>query len=128
MKSKSNKPNAAQKKWMADIASFSISNLGLLYDEQYDYFGVEFQLHHVVGRSYKQNKVAIGHEFILPVPFELHDVSSNHKLNVTHHKRAFVDAYGTQRELFSKLCLHMSRQGYIIPPDDIIIAIRNTRA
>ena len=95
--------NAAQKKWMSDIAEF-VNDVGLggLYGVEYE-GRTDFQLHHVLGRSAKHNKVAIGHEFIIPVPFELHDVSSNHPENVTHCKKAFVKKFGDQRGIFQIL-------------------------
>ena len=87
---------------MSDIAEWAEDNIHLMYiganvEKQH------FQLHHVVGRSAKHNKIEIGHWFILPVPFDLHDVSSNHPLNVTHHKKKFTGHFGFQRELFNEM-------------------------
>ena len=120
-----NKPaNAKQKKWMADIAEWSICNVGLLYGEEYD--GAMVQLHHVLGRSAKHNKVAIGHWFILPVPFELHDVSSNHPDNVTHCKKAFIKRFGKQSDLFNKMAMIMDEQDYETPDLEVCYAIKGT--
>ena len=122
-----NKPaNAKQKKWMADIVEWSICNIGLLYGDEY--YNAIPQLHHVLGRSAKNNKVAIGHWFILPVPFELHDVSSDHHFNVTHCKNNFTNQYGMQRDLFLKVVESMRDQGYELPPFDVCEAIRKTNA
>lgn len=118
--------NAAQKEWMTAIADFASTDLYVLYGDEFDQ--TPFQLHHVMGRSAKNNKVAIGHEFILPVPFELHDVNSNHPENVTHHKKAFVKRFGNQRDLFNDLFSVMRAQGYVVPSMDIYNAIMDTRA
>jgi hypothetical protein len=118
--------NAAQKKWMSDVAEWAND------DGIHILFGIAYpnsiQLHHVMGRSAKKNKVAIGHEFILPLPFELHDVSSNDPENVTHHKKAFVKKYGSQSGLFEIMFLDMLDRGYKVPSFDIYNAIVDTRA
>jgi len=124
-----NKPaNAAQKRWMSDIADFiNEVGLGAFYGDEY--IGrTDFQLHHVLGRSAKQNKVAIGHWFIIPVPFELHDISSNHALNVTHHKHSFTHAFGYQGDIFNKMATIMDDHGYITPDLEVCYAIKDTNA
>ena len=118
------KANARQKKFMSDVIEWSNDSIHLLYGEKY--YKAMCQIHHVIGRSSKQNKVPIGHDFILPVPFHLHDVSSNHDLNVTHRKKAFTAHFGTQRYLFSMLCDSMKDQGYAIPSIKVIDAIMST--
>lgn len=94
------------------------------------------QLHHVVGRSYIQNKIPIGHWFVLPLRLPLHDVSSNNPLNVTHHRHAFTDRYGLQSELFLGQIntLKQMREMEIVkfsndvlPPAEVIEAILSTK-
>ena len=130
-----NKPaNAKQKQWMSDIANF-IDEVGMggLYGEEYE-GRTDFQLHHVLGRSAKHNKVAIGHWFVIPVPFELHDVSSNHPLNVTHHKKAFKNEFGDQCGIFQILYSCMDKWNdfedfnYSMPGIEVYNAIMDTRA
>lgn len=119
--------NAKQKQWMSDISQWVRDNgLHCLYGDDY-YERADFQLHHVVGRSAKHNKVAIGHEFIIPVPVELHDVNSNHPLNVTHHKHAFTEEFGEQCGIFQAMISAMSHDGYAVPDMDIYHAIMDTR-
>ena len=120
--------NAAQKQWMSDIATFiEVNGLHVLYGA--DYLGrTDFQLHHVLGRSAKHNKVAIGHWFIIPVPFELHDVNSDHPLNVTHHKHAFTDEFGSQSSIWSRMFDYMNNLPFSAPPLDVCGAIMGTRA
>lgn len=118
--------NAAQKKWMADISDWAEFNIDKLYG--HDYVSCMIQRHHVLGRSAKNNKVAIGHYFILAIPFVLHDVSSDHPENVTHCKKAFVSRFGTQRLLFKRMYQSMKEQGYDVPDNSIFSAIMGTRA
>lgn len=118
--------NAAQKKWMSDISKWAHDDgIAIL-------FGIEYpssiQLHHVVGRSAKHNKVSIGHEFILPLPFELHDVSSDEPDNVTHHKKAFTKKHGSQASLFQIMISDMKERGYKVPSMEIYHAIMDTGA
>jgi hypothetical protein len=120
--------NAKQKQWMSDIAEWAQENLYVLYGDDYNDSFIPVELHHVTGRSSKQNKVSIGHEFILPVPYELHNVLSNHKDNVTNFKKNFVKRFGAQRELFNEMVTVMCAQGYVIPCYEILDAIKDTRA
>lgn len=122
-----NKPaTAAQKQWMSDISSACEQGiLGGMYGEEYEQCN-NWQLHHVKGRAYKHNKVAIGHWFIIPVPFDLHDVSSNHPLNVTHNKHAFTDEFGLQSVLFENMVGMMSAIGYKMLPDNVFDSIMDT--
>jgi len=119
--------NSVQKKWMSDIAEF-ISETGLngLYGSEFEN-RFDFQLHHVVGRKGKHNKIAIGHEFIIPVPVELHEVMSNDPDNITNFKNNFVKRFGSQSGIFQVLCSCMSQWGYKVPSDEIYQAIMDTR-
>ena len=120
--------NAKQKQWMKDIAEFTNDvGLGCLYGPEFE-GRTDFQLHHVLGRSAKHNKIAIGHEFIIPVPFELHDVNSNHPENVTHRKKAFIKRFGSQTSIFQVLYAGVAQWGYDVPSMDIYNAIMDTNA
>ena len=120
--------NAAQKQWMSDIAGWAVENIGFLYGQEYN--GALVQLHHVLGRSAKHNKIAIGHWFILPVPYELHDVSGNSIFNVTHHKHSFTNKFGNQRDLFGKMISDMGNamDGHQTPPFNVVLSIMDTTA
>lgn len=126
--------NAKQKKWMQGISEFIQEvGLGVLYGKEYEN-RYDFQLHHVLGRSARHNKVSIGHEFIIPVPIELHDVNSNHPENVTHRKKAFVARFGDQRGLFQILYSCMDKwndfdgNNYSLPSREVYNAIMDTNA
>lgn len=126
--------NAAQKRWMKSIAKFiEEESLGILYGPEFE-GRRDFQLHHVLGRSAKHNKVAIGHWFIIPVPVELHDVHSNHPDNVTHFKKNFVKRFGEQRGIFQILVSIIDKwndfdwNDFTIPPAEVYEAIMDTNA
>ncbi len=118
--------NEKQKQWMKDITEWAEDNIQLFYGV--NYFNANIQRHHVLGRSAKHNKVDIGHWFILPIPFELHDVSSNHPENVTHRKKDFVKRFGNQRDLFLMMVEDMRDRGYELPPAEVCKAIMSTNA
>ncbi len=122
------KANSKHIKWMKDITEWAAQprSLAMLYGDEWDMSPI--QRHHVLGRSAKHNKVSIGHWFILPVPFELHDVSSNHALNVTHRKKSFIEEFGSQSELFQAMYSCMEMDGYTVPDINIYNAIMGTGA
>lgn len=64
----------------------------------------QVQLHHPLGRSYVIDKSKIGEIFVNPLHWNLHDVWSNDPLNVTHHRKAFVEEYGRECDLFAAMC------------------------
>lgn len=126
MLSKNAKPNQEQKDWLKAIADFH-NYYGLEYLYGDEWIQSPFQLHHVVGRSYKHNKIAIGHFFVLPVPIVLHDVHSNHELNVTHYRKRFTEHFGFQRYMYRKMVEKMRHNGFWTPCDEINNTIMLTR-
>jgi hypothetical protein len=83
----------------------------------------QVQIHHVLGRKAKFRKLPIGKWWILPLWWVLHDVGSDHPQNITHHKKAFEHEYGTQKDLFIRLCENIG----CYPPADIYTAIIDYR-
>ena len=126
---KMSKPaNTAQRKWMDDITEYVNENgLGELYGHEYDGH-TNIQRHHVLGRTARHNKIHIGHWFIIPVPFELHDPNVNHKYHVGKCKNAFVRRFGNQRDIYEHLVTIMECQGYAVPPHVNHYAILETSA
>jgi len=117
--------NSAQREWMKTIASWC-RDIG--FDDRALNAPYDFQLHHVVGRKGKHNKVAIGEWFIIPLPTRLHTVGSGSELNVTHYRNRFTDAFGLQSELFKEMIESMAKCGITLPfGPDIINAIEDTR-
>tara|TARA_B100000768_G_scaffold93931_1_gene87848 strand:- start:1001 stop:1381 length:381 start_codon:yes stop_codon:yes gene_type:complete len=105
-------PSAKEKRFMKAVMDFHLSyGVGYLYGDEWHREPI--QCHHVAGRTYKNNKVHIGHYFILPVPFVLHDVSSNNHLNVTHWRNSFTATFGMQRDLWLSMVSRMHSKGAI---------------
>jgi len=116
-----------EQKWLNTITDFASSTLWML-----DKYGgycenpYVFDRHHITGRKAKRKinyvSVVVGEWYVIPVPFEMHDVhQTKHKLNVTHCKNAFEAVIGTQKELFTDMVNSMRDLGYTIPFDDEVI-------
>ena len=101
----------AERAWLNQIAEWAcaggLDTLGLPYEQ--------FHIHHCAGHSAKHNKLKIGPYFCLPIPIQLHDVHSNHPWNITHHRKAFVQEYGTEKQLFATMCQDMKDKGIKLP-------------
>lgn len=105
-------PNAKEKLFMKAVMDFHKDyGVGYLYGDEWQ--GSQLQCHHVAGRTYKQDKIHIGHYFILPVPVFLHDAHSPHPLNVTHWRNRFTYEFGMQRDLWLSMVSRMYSQGAI---------------
>lgn len=120
--------NAKQSKLLDDITELvNEIGCGFLYGAEYE-GRIDIDRHHVVGRSYKQNKIACGHEFVIPVPKELHEVLSNHPDNVTNRKKRFTARFGMQRDIYAKLIEELKIHGYAVPDQHVLDAIQLTSA
>lgn len=87
----------------------------------------DIQRHHVVGRARKHNKVHIGEIFVLPLVTYLHDVHSNHPLNVTHFRHKFTGEYGSQASLWEGMVVTMIDRGWALPfEQDVYDSIMGT--
>lgn len=85
--------------------------------------------HHPLGRKAKKNKYWIGQRFVYCLYWELHEVRSDHPLNVSYHKNAFIDAYGKESDIFYKMCMRIKEQDGSLPfPDEELQAIMDTNA
>ena len=116
------KPNAKEKRWLQAVSAHAIKHGPVIHIEP------GFQIHHVVGRTYIQNKVPIGHWFILPLPISLHDRScESNSCHVGNDRRAFTERYGPQRVLFQCMVDIIEAEGWTIPPDEVLKAIATTR-
>lgn len=83
-----------------------------------------FQMHHVKGRSFVHNKVAVGGWFILPIETQYHDVHSNNPWNVTHFKKRYEIEFGTQRDQFIAMCMVITDEDGSLPfCDDVMQSI-----
>ena len=99
---------AVEKEWLSRVAEYGCVVTGQS----------NIQIHHCVGREGKQDKYHIGRYFVLPLAFELHDVSSNHEYNITHHRKDFVEEYGAECDLFYDMCMFLGE----LPFDHQVLA------
>lgn len=114
------KPTAEQKRWMERIAQYAEEH-GAFPKHKGNY---DFQLHHVRGRTYKHNKVAIGHWLILPIETKYHDVNSNNPWNVTHWPKRYAIEFGKQKDQFVAMCMVIKEEDNGLPfGDDVLNAI-----
>lgn len=114
---------AEQKRWTERIARFADEHGCFPHNNE-----TEYQLHHVVGRSAKHNKVAIGHWFIIPVETKYHDVHSNNPWNVTHFRKRYQLEFSNQRDQFYSMCMVIKDEDDELPfGDDVLHAILDTR-
>jgi len=113
MMSKGNAPSAAQKRWRQSVVEYGCVVTG----------SPIVQVHHCLGATAKHNKVHIGHWFILPLSPALHDISSNAPDNITTNKKAFVEAHGTEKNLFLNMAYRMFEDGYVVPNEEVLNAI-----
>lgn len=115
MKSKKN-PTAAQKKWWDWLA------------RQGCYLGMgEACIHHCAGATAKQDKIDIGHWFVVPLSYLAHQ--GPHGI---HGDRALFDGHGLgesrkeiEKAIFSRLVAHYAHQhdGALPMPADVYDAI-----
>lgn len=117
---RSKNKTAAEKQWHDSIAVFSQnSDFCLRHFGGYCEDPYAVHIHHVEGAQAKRkvNYVTekIGEWFVLPVPIELHDISSNNNLNVTTNKKRFENVFGQQKTLWLDMVNQMRIMGYEIP-------------
>lgn len=82
------------------------------------------QIHHVLGEQARRGKVKVGGWYILPLHWRMHDISSGVSVNVTTHRAAFVEKYGSEKFLFFKMLFAFWVAGIAVPvPTDVLNAI-----
>lgn len=117
------KPNKAQQEWMERITQFAQEHY-CFPNRVIDY---DFQRHHVVGRTYVQNKVPIGHWFILPIAFDYHDPHGKSVFNVTHFRKRYTIEFGSQVSQFIEMCEIIKAEDGSLPFSDLELnAIKST--
>lgn len=116
-------PNAAEKAWMNRITRFGQEH-GVFPHMR---MANQFDRHHVVGRTYKQNRIEIGHWFILPIESQYHDIHSNNPFNVSHWRKRYMIEFDSQRNQFAKMCEIIKQEDGELPfCDDVYNAIMAT--
>ena len=103
MQSKNNKPTAKQKAWRELVRSHGCMNCP----------GRAAEIHHVVGAAGRQDKVKIGHWFVLPLCSECHRTHPEH--NVTSWRNRYTEKFGSQWMQFIRLCKWVIDQDTDLP-------------
>ena len=111
MRSKGNAPNAAQKRWLEAVAG-----LGSIIS------GGPAEIHHCVGVTGKHNKVAIGHEWIIPLTPSEHLAIHRSTLRITE----WTDRKSFEKEAFTWVCTDL-RGHKDMPAVEVIEAIADYR-
>jgi len=116
----SGKPTPQQEKdWLARITDYAKEHGAFPLYENFD-----FDRHHVKGREFKHNKVAIGRWFVIPVMRRYHDVHSNSSYNVTHWPKRYAEEFGKQVDQFRAMCAVIKDEDGELPfNDDVMHAI-----
>ncbi len=98
------------------------------YTEKHGEFPLQhftpYDMHHVKGRKYKHNKVAVGGWFVIPVSKTYHDVNSKNPFNVTHFKKRYEIEFGQQVDQFLAMAMTIRDEDERLPfGDDVLHAI-----
>ncbi len=114
------KPTAKQESdWLKRITK---------YAEDYGEFpkqeGRAFDRHHVKGREFKHNKVAIGRWYVLPIAKLYHDSQMGNSFNVTDWPRRYEIEFGDQCDQFLAMAMTiMDEDGSLPFCTDVLNAI-----
>lgn len=112
-----------EKKWLSRIARYA-EDYGCFPHGDHCYF----DLHHVVGRSYVNNKIHIGSYFVIPVDKKYHDVHSSNPFNVTHFRKRYQLEFANQRDQFSAMVAVITYEDGELPiPKESYSEIMKTR-
>lgn len=103
MQSKNHKPTAKQRAWRETVRALGC----------YNHTGRPAEVHHVVGAAGRQDKVKIGHWFILPLCTECHRTHPEH--NVTTWRHRYTEKFHSQRVQWLGVCTRLIQQGEPLP-------------
>lgn len=117
-----------EQRWLESVVEFATDSNWLV-----DMYGEHvkspklFQIDHILGSKAKRKiwgqSQRVGEMAIMPLPIELHDITSNHPLNRTLKPGAFRRAFGHETLVFKSMVNAMEREGFESPDPDIIFAI-----
>jgi hypothetical protein len=119
MQSKGNAPSAAQTRWRETVRRVGCIATGSVNHEPTE--PGDIQIHHVLGQSAVRNGVPVGHWFILPLHWRLHDIASDYPVNITTSKTRFLQQYGSEKNLFMKMIYGFLMAGIELPFDMAVL-------
>lgn len=105
------KPTAKQESdWLARVTK---------YAEEHGEFPKQefrsFDRHHVKGREFKHNKVAIGRWYVLPIAKLYHDSQMGNQFNVTDWPRRYEIEFGHQVDQFMAMAMTIKDEDGDLP-------------
>lgn len=126
MLSKGKSKTAAEKAWLDQVVDFAMYSdwlSGMYYTScNHPY---QFQIDHILGAQAKRKvngvTTKVGEFAIMPIPIELHDLTSNHPLNRTLKPKAYRDKFGHETDVWRKMLDAMVLEGYELPFDNDLI-------
>jgi len=69
------------------------------------------QVHHIVGRKGKHNKILIGPYFIIPIHEDYHMITGAHPNAWHKNKKGFIEEFGLARDLFRGVIASLEDSG-----------------
>lgn len=126
---KSKNKTAAEQRWLDTVVEFATDSTWL--SDMYAGHVADpyqFQIDHILGAQAKRKinglTTKVGEVAIMPIPIELHDITSNHALNRTLKPANFRNAFGHEKQVWLSMINRMDREGYDIPwGADIILGV-----
>ena len=125
MISKGHNKTKLEKEWLETVVDFAESTSWLN-----DKYGAicnpsRFEIDHILGARTKRkiNGVSwrVGELAIMPIPYELHNVMSNHKYNRTTQPANYRMLFSHETQVWLSMINTMYVDGYEIPFDDDVI-------
>lgn len=129
MISKGKSKTAVEKAWLETVVDFALETAWLkkMYSEHCNE-PCTFQIDHALGAQAKRKingiTTKVGEFAIMPIPMELHDITSNHPLNRTLRPAAFRKVFGHELSVWNQMLAEMENEGYELPfSKDLIDAV-----
>ncbi|URC15419.1 nuclease/hydrolase [Paraglaciecola Antarctic JLT virus 2] len=126
MISKNHTKTAAEKAWLEMVVEFAI-----LSDWLNNKYGTtvllaeSYEIDHILGAKTKRkiNGVSwrVGELAIMPIPYQLHNIMSGHRLNRTTNPGAYRSVFGHEKQVWLDMVRAMQDRGYEIPFSEEII-------
>lgn len=119
-------PKSTEKAWRNTVAEFAETSgwLNYIYGDCCVTPRV-FEIDHIVGAQAKRKingvSVKVGEFAIMPIPYEIHNIKSNHELNRTLRPAAYRKVFGHEKYVWRDMLDAMVIAGYELPFDNDLI-------
>lgn len=129
MISKGKSKTGTEKGWLEQVVDFANESEWLyrMYGSHCNQYE-QYQIDHLLGAKAKRKvgfeTTRVGEFVIMPIPIELHDITSNHPLNRTLRPAAFRKVFGHELSVWNQMLAEMENEGYELPfSKDLIDAV-----